>query len=285
MNVVELPIELLKQRARAGDREALQTLRDRGAFPASRLPLECPASWAQQRMWIAVEKEQPGLSYAIALARRVRGQLDEDALREAVALLDAAIKRDPNYANAYRLKARSLELLATSYPKNPEDMAATLAKAELAAKRAIAIAPKLGSAYAELALIEQDRFQYASSWQSMERALKLSPDDPLVIPSAMYVTRYFGDANKALKLADRLIALDPLEGVNYTRRADVLLVLRQYPQAIESARKSLELTPGRSSTRPPPTALDSTDGACRAKRRAKRTENRPPRRRRLLRLY
>ena len=170
----------------------------------------------------------------------------EDALREAVALLDAAIKRDPNYANAYRLKARSLELLATSYPKNPEDMAATLAKAELAAKRAIAIAPKLGSAYAELALIEQDRFQYASSWQSMERALKLSPDDPLVIPSAMYVTRYFGDANKALKLADRLIALDPLEGVNYTRRADVLLVLRKYPQAIESARKSLELTPGRS---------------------------------------
>ena len=87
MNVVELPIELLKQRARAGDREALQTLRDRGAFPASRLPLECPASWAQQRMWIAVEKEQPGLSYAIALARRVRGRFDEDALREAVAAL------------------------------------------------------------------------------------------------------------------------------------------------------------------------------------------------------
>ena len=87
MNVVELPIELLKQRARAGDREALQTLRDRGAFPASRLPLECPASWAQQRMWIAAEKEQPGLSYAIALARRVRGRLDEEALREAVTAL------------------------------------------------------------------------------------------------------------------------------------------------------------------------------------------------------
>ena len=170
----------------------------------------------------------------------------EDALREAVALLNDAINRDRTYANAYRLKARSLELLATSYPKNPADMAALLTQAELAAKRAIAIAPKLGSAYAELALIEQDRFHYASSWQYMERALELSPDDPLVIPSAMYVTRYFGDPNKALKLADRLIALDPLEGVNYTRRADVLLVLRQYPQAIESARKSLELTPGRS---------------------------------------
>jgi TolB-like protein len=170
----------------------------------------------------------------------------EDALRDAVALLDAAIARDANYANAYRLKARSLELLATSYPKSSADMAATLAQAELAARRAIAIAPQLGSAFAELALIEQDRFHYANSWRYMERALELSPDDPLVLSSAMYVTRYFGDPNKALQLADRLIALDPLEGVNYTRRADVLLVLRQYPEAIESARKSLELTPDRS---------------------------------------
>lgn len=170
----------------------------------------------------------------------------EAALRDAVALLDAAIARDSNYANAYRLKARSLELLATSYPKSSADMAATLAQAELAARRAIAIAPQLGSAFAELALIEQDRFHYANSWRYMERALELSPDDPLVLSSAMYVTRYFGDPNKALQLADRLIALDPLEGVNYTRRADVLLVLRQYPEAIESARKSLELTPDRS---------------------------------------
>ena len=169
----------------------------------------------------------------------------EAALRNAVALLDAAVARDPNYASAYRLKARALELLATSFPKSAADMAATLGQAEAAAKRAIAIAPRLGSAYAELALIEQDRFQYASSWRYMERALELSPNDPLVIPSAMYVTRYFGDPNKALHLADRLIALDPLEGVNHTRRADVLLVLRQFPEAIEACRKSLQLTPER----------------------------------------
>ncbi len=107
----------------------------------------------------------------------------EDALREAVSLLDAAIARDPNYANAFRLKARALELLATSFPKSFADMAATLAQAELAARRAIAIAPKLGSAFAELALIEQDRFQFASSWRYMERALELSPNDPLGGPT------------------------------------------------------------------------------------------------------
>src|SRR6516225_9492768 len=87
MNVVELPIDLLKQRARAGDREALQRLRDRGAFPASRLPLACPASWAQQRIWIAAQREQSSQSYVICLARRVAGRLDENALRKAVAAL------------------------------------------------------------------------------------------------------------------------------------------------------------------------------------------------------
>ena len=170
---------------------------------------------------------------------------DEAALREAVALLDAAITRDPNYANAYRLKARSLELLGTSYGTSASEMSLTLGEAELAAERAIAVAPRLGAAYAELALIEQDRFEYTGALRNMNRALVLSPDDPLVLPSAMYITRYLGDPRKALQLADRLVRLDPLEAVTYTRRADVLLALRRFPEVVEAARRSLELAPER----------------------------------------
>jgi TolB-like protein len=170
----------------------------------------------------------------------------EGALRDVVALLDAATARDPNYANAYRLKARSLELLATSFPKSPADIGNTLKQAELAARRAIELAPKLGPAYAELALIEQDRFNYVNALRYMNRALALSPDDPLVLPSAMYITRYLGDPRKALSLADRLAVLDPLNALTYTRRADVLIALRRYPEVIESSRRSLQLAPKRS---------------------------------------
>jgi serine/threonine-protein kinase len=170
----------------------------------------------------------------------------EEALRDVVALLDDATARDPNYANAYRLKARSLELLATSYPKSPADTGHTLKQAELAARRAIKLAPKLGAAYAELALIEQDRFNYSDALRYMNRALALSPDDPLVLPSAMYITRYLGDPRKALVLADRLATLDPLNALTYTRRADVLIALRRYPEVIESCRRSLQLAPKRS---------------------------------------
>jgi serine/threonine-protein kinase len=170
----------------------------------------------------------------------------EAALRDAIRLLDAAVGRDPNYANAYRLKARALELLGTSYPKSAAEMADTLAQGASAARRAIALAPKFGPAYAELALIEQDRFNFANALEYIDRALALSPDDPLVLPSAMYIRRYLGDPRQALLLADRLVALDPLNPVTFTRRADVLMAVRQFPAAIESARKSLQLAPDRS---------------------------------------
>ena len=171
----------------------------------------------------------------------------DSALRQAIALLDSAIQRDGNYANAYRLKARALELLGTSSPKSASEMANTVAEAAAAARKAIAIAPKLGPAYAELALIEQDQYNYAKAFKYIERALTLSPDDPLVLPSAMYIKRYLGDPRDALSLADRLVQLDPLNAITYTRRASVLIALRRYPEAIDAARKSLELAPQRTS--------------------------------------
>ena len=84
----------------------------------------------------------------------------EKAVREGVKLLDDAIGRDSNYANAFRMKASFLEYLATSYSKNADEMARGKDEAEAAARKAIAIAPRLGSAYAELAGIEQDRFNF-----------------------------------------------------------------------------------------------------------------------------
>ncbi|HXU99519.1 MAG TPA: hypothetical protein VG166_03365, partial [Caulobacteraceae bacterium] len=169
-----------------------------------------------------------------------------DALREAAQLLDAALGRDPGYANAFRLKAGTLELLATSYSKNADEMAKRLDAAEFAAKRAIALTPALGAGYAQLALIDEDRFNFGSAFQSIRKALALSPDDPLVLPAAMYISWYSGgDPHKALSLADRVVELDPLKALNHSRRAEVLVDLRQYPEAIRSAQKSLQLAPKR----------------------------------------
>lgn len=175
-----------------------------------------------------------------------RNDGSEEAVRHAVQLLDTATARDPNYASAFRMKANFLEYLATSYPKNATDMARGKDAAEAAARRAIAIAPKLAAAYAELAGIQEDRFNFEAALRLIRHAMALSPNDPKVLSTAMYIRWYVcGEPDKALELADRLVELDPLTPSSYSIRSIVLIDLRQYPEAIRAARKSLELAPKR----------------------------------------
>ncbi|MFL6776363.1 MAG: TIR domain-containing protein, partial [Sphingomicrobium sp.] len=179
-------------------------------------------------------------------AELYRNDTGEDAVREAVRLLDAAIGRDRNYANAFRMKANFLEYLATSYSKNADEMTRGKDAAEAAARRAIAIAPRLGAAYAELAGIEEDRFNFDKAQQFMREAMALSPADPKVISTSMYVEWYVcGQPQKALSLADRLAELNPLTPTSYSVRSAILIDLRRYDEAIGAARKSLQLAPGR----------------------------------------
>jgi serine/threonine-protein kinase len=170
----------------------------------------------------------------------------EDALREGVQLLDAAIARDPKYAKAFLAKAGMLELLATSYPKGVADMNTGLNEAELAARRAIALAPRLGAAYAQLGVIDEDRFNFPEAVRNIRQAIAMSPNEPKVLSSSLYISWYAGgDPRRALSIADRLVALDPLKAVNHSIRAVVLIDLRQYAEAIASARQSLQLAPDR----------------------------------------
>ena len=172
-----------------------------------------------------------------------------EALRKSIALAGEAIARDPGYAGAYGDQAYALAVLAQSYPSTSVEAASQLAEADAAARRAIALAPRLGSAYAALAFVEATRLQFANALQHVKQALALSPEDPVVLAMSVYDLTYIGDAKEALRLADRFIALDPLNPRAYSRKSDVLMVLRRYPPAIEAGRKALQLAPNRFSTR------------------------------------
>ena len=177
-------------------------------------------------------------------SRQLRFSSDsEETVHRALALTEAAIARDPNYAQAHLAKAQLLAALGGQYSNSAEQVAERFALAEAAATRALAIAPDLGSAHATLANIEQLRQNFSSSLQHLRRALALSPTEPDVLSPAPLILPYLGDPQEGLRLADQLIALDPLNGRSYRRKSDALYVLRQYPQAIEAARKSLALQP------------------------------------------
>ena len=169
---------------------------------------------------------------------------DQESLKQSIQLLDAAIRRDANYADAYVLKATELELLGSNYAQSSSDMDDKVAQAELAARRGISIAPGLGSAYVPLALIEADRLNFPAALQNMGRALELSPDNVTVVSNGSIFYQWFGRPARALELADHLIALDPLRGYSYVRRAAVqLFALRQYGAAIDGLRTALRLSP------------------------------------------
>src|SRR5215203_5248355 len=88
MEIAELPVETLKQKARDGDREALQALRDRGFFQ-SRATMDqgFPASRAQQRIWVTVHKHRNDDSYQIIVTRRLYGPLQPAELTRALETL------------------------------------------------------------------------------------------------------------------------------------------------------------------------------------------------------
>jgi TolB-like protein len=171
-----------------------------------------------------------------------------EAVRKIIALATEAIARDPGYATAYVEKADALARLVQNYPPTPAEAANQLAEADAAARRAIALAPRLGSAYAALANIEGTRLQFANVLPQIKQALALSPEDPAVLAESAYDLTYLGDAKEALRVADRFIALDPLNARAYDRKCRALIVLRRYPQAIEAGRTALHLAPNRFNT-------------------------------------
>jgi serine/threonine-protein kinase len=163
--------------------------------------------------------------------------------RNGLTLVEAAIARDPNYADAYVLKAVFLESLASQFGPNINEIGSQRVLAKESANRALAIAPNLAAAHAALATINKGRLNFRGSLEHLRRALFISPDDPEALAFATNTLQWFGLGQEAVHLADRYIALDPLNAQAFRRKAQVLHALRQYPQSVEAGQKSIELAP------------------------------------------
>jgi serine/threonine-protein kinase len=166
-----------------------------------------------------------------------------EAYRQRVALAEAAIARDPTYADAYVDKANTLATLASNYVPSPAVAAEELAQAEAAAGRAISLAPRFGPAHQALGVVAQSRLDFPTVLRQTRLAVSLSPNDPDLLPFEGRNLAWFGNPEEGLQLVDRAIALDPLNGRQYRYRSEVLIFLRRYPEAVAAGRKALDLAP------------------------------------------
>jgi tetratricopeptide (TPR) repeat protein len=172
-----------------------------------------------------------------------------DAHRKIISLLDGALARDPNYGDAHLGKARALASYAGQYVTSPAEVTEWFNRADQSAQRGAALMPRSGRATAMLAVISSDRLDFRGALAGYTRALAAQPNDTFVLRMALNDLPWLGDGGSALPLADRFVALDPLNPSAHLQRGICLYVLHRYEDSIAACNKALALAPQRNSVR------------------------------------
>ena len=125
--------------------------------------------------------------------------------------LEQVVAKAPQFAPAWALISESLRVrsIAVARTGAPIDRAETLARAEDAARKAIALDPELAAGYAALGAVLHLRGQWAESLALEKQALALDPDDPEVLNDHRGNLMQQGMLKEALRVSEHLTAVDP----------------------------------------------------------------------------
>ena len=166
-----------------------------------------------------------------------------ETFQKMIALYDAALTADPNYGDVHLGKANVIAFSALVNETSPTQLAEALDRAKVSAKRAASLMPGSGRPDAVFALISASRLDFVDALRGFEQALLVEPNDSLVLRRALDYLPWFGDGMKALALATRYIALDPLNPAAHNSHGQCLFALRRYAEAIVAFNKALAIAP------------------------------------------
>ncbi|MFQ5664685.1 MAG: tetratricopeptide repeat protein, partial [Terriglobia bacterium] len=160
-----------------------------------------------------------------------------EGLNRAIGYFQQAIQQDSTYAQAYAGLADCYLVLAGQAELPPEE-AYTQAKA--AAARALEIDDTLAEAHTSLALIHMLHFDWVKAEEAFLRALERNPNYATAHHwYALYLSA-MGRSAEALAHVRRARALDPVSPIISSNVAWCLYLARQYDQAIEAARRTIQ---------------------------------------------
>lgn len=186
-----------------------------------------------------------GTSNPIAQDRYLKGLAlahgDDESLRRGLALFDAAIAIDPDYADAFAAKAEALTLVAYNAPTDAGTRAA-LADALTAARTAVRLAPSRANTQSTLGVVLESLTDFQGTAQAFDMALHFGGDAETLRRVAVFRT-VSGAGAEALGLIDRARELDPLDPLIQGDRGIVLYYLRRYIEAIAALRGFLRERP------------------------------------------
>jgi TolB-like protein/Flp pilus assembly protein TadD len=167
----------------------------------------------------------------------------EKALRSQIELLSRAVERDPKFARAWVFRGQSSEILGVTFSETERERDGLFADAERDIRQGLALAPGLGSAYAELASMDMNRLRFRNALQGAQKALSLSPNDGAVLISLGNLLPWLGPIQKAIDIAKRQVSLEPLLPVSHGQLSNAYYAAGNFREAIAASQRALELSP------------------------------------------
>jgi adenylate cyclase len=160
-------------------------------------------------------------------------------------LCDQALAADPNNVRALTYLAITF-LPSRGRGNDPEDK---LKRADELVSEALALDPNYAPAHLVKAFVLQSQFRLDEAVAEDRRAFDLDPSLVDAYWHMGFVMRRLGEFQTSLELIDKALRLSPRDQFRalwYADKAGSHFALKQYDQAIESARRAIEISPNNS---------------------------------------
>jgi TolB-like protein/cytochrome c-type biogenesis protein CcmH/NrfG len=184
----------------------------------------------------SVERKRPENldAYEYVLAGKVLHHRSErEANAQALAMMDRALALDPNYAHARAWRACILGQ-AWAY-EWVDDPGATIHEIEAEVQRALQIDENDSDVHRILAAIHLTRDDLDRALHHQERALRLNPNNDLIVVQQGEVLTWLGRADEGAEWIKRAMRLNPYHPVRYWNHLGrAHFVARRYDEAIEA---------------------------------------------------
>lgn len=162
----------------------------------------------------------------------------EGELKKAIQYFEQAVRKDPNYAQAYSGLADSYIALNLRGYLSPKE---TNPRAELAIRKALETDDALAEAHASLARLHFSNWEWSAAEREFKRAMNLNPGYVEAHHAYSHYLTAMGRTAESLAESKRALELAPLDSTMNEHLGWHYLFARQYDQAIEQGRKTVEL--------------------------------------------
>src|SRR2546428_6185812 len=164
----------------------------------------------------------------------------EQSLREALDLLSKAVSRDPGFARAQAAMAATWVSLAL---QGYEDYSVITDRSEVAAKKAIELAPDVAEGHAALAQVHWTMDRFKECLSEVEKAIALNPNLADSYLSMAMAQAAMGMLGEGLKAGEKAHELDPLSTRFMAQLAWIYRAAGRYDDALAVLRKMMQLDP------------------------------------------